>query len=114
MDEIYDGWFNAMGDSMIEAKSRISEVERRKFQESISIAGLSNIINRIEGLQSNLNTDWHEAKSMIFEMEAEIENNEIELDVAQSEAQMLIDENCNQKCLKVFYDSYTIKHKRAM
>jgi len=114
MDDFYDDCFANPDAALMKIKLKIADVDQKRFNESLNIAGLKNIINNIESCKKKVCSEYHELRALIDDMEESNERLVLELDVAQKEAQVMIEQLADQDSLSVFKKSFQNKKDRAM
>ncbi|KAG5685092.1 hypothetical protein PVAND_014293 [Polypedilum vanderplanki] len=97
-----------------QTKKEILEVERKKFEEELNVAGMHYTIENLEKYNLKVVIDYHEMRSIIDELIFEKENLEIHLPVLQQEAQMLVEQVAVQKIIKHFHQFCQEKYKRVI
>lgn len=100
--------------SIVEMKKRIHEIEKKKLEDGLTAAGMNHIIENIDTIRDRFCSDPQELRSLIDEIEAENENLSVELDVMHKEAEILVEQDVENKIIKIFHDHCQEKHKRAL
>lgn len=98
--------------SVIEAKKRIHEIQQKMFDDEISTASFENILREIEHM--NLNGDYHEMRMAIDEVELQNDELAIQLQVAEGEAHMVVEQQAEDQVEKVFTKHLKEKNSRAL
>jgi hypothetical protein len=67
-DDIFDDEEETEIRTIHETKKEIMDVERKKFEEELNIAGMKYIIENVDRHKKNISTDYHELRSITDEM----------------------------------------------
>lgn len=113
-DEFFDDEEESQIRQIHKTKKEIFDVDRKKFDEQLNLAGMNFIIENLEKNKPKISTDYHEMRSIVDEMTMEKENLEAQLSVLQQEAYMLVEQATNEKINKIFCDFYEEKYKRVL
>jgi hypothetical protein len=113
-DDVYDDEEESQIRDIHETKKEIMEVERKKFDEELNVAGMNYIIENLDKYKKRISTDYHEMRSFVDEMIIEQESLEVFFSVLQQEGHMLTEQVAEQKILNVFHEFYKEKYKRVM
>lgn len=103
-----------MNAEISEIKKRIFEIEAKKLETSLTIAGYNQFMQNVEVLKSRAGTDCNELRSIIDDIEAENESMTFQVDVLQKEALMLLRQSAEQKMTQLFHEHVKEKSKRAL
>lgn len=112
-DEIYDEEEDSQVRTLYQTKKQILELEKKKYEEELNVAGINYIVNNIDEYRRKINTDFQDMRSLIDSIEMENENLDAHFSVLQEEAQMLVEQDVERKIINVFNDFYKGKSKRA-
>lgn len=96
---------------IVELKKRIHEVQKKKFEEDLAVAGMNNIVANINKFNS---PDFNEMRTMISDLDAENENMQVELEVLQKEALMLVEQTTEREIMKILNEYLKEKNRRAL
>lgn len=99
--------------NIYQIKSEIIELEKKKFEEQMNVAGVSQVIEHIDKYKNLIRGDYYEIKTVIDNLMFEKENLETHYNVVMAEAQMLVENAAEQKVMDVFHEFYKGKLKRA-
>lgn len=100
--------------ALMDIQKRVVESEKRNFEECLTMAGYTYVIENIDRFKSRASNDYHEMRAVIDDMEAEVENLTLQFEVVQKEAEMLIEENVELDVLKLLNDHMEKKNKQSM
>lgn len=98
--------------SVIEAKKRIHELQQKILDDEISIASFENILKEVEHM--NLSGDYHEMRLAIDEVEIQNDELAIQLQVAEGEARMVVEQRTESQIEKVLAKHLKEKNSRAL
>lgn len=100
--------------SIAEMKKRIREIEQRKFEDGLTLAGMSHILKNIDVIRDRFCNDPQELRLLVDEIEAENENLSVEFEVVRKEAHVLVEQDVEHKIVKIFHAHCLEKNKKAM
>lgn len=98
--------------SVIEAKKRIHEIQQKMFDDEISVASFENILKEIEHM--NLNGDYNEMRTAIDEVELQNDELAIQLQVAEGEARMVVEQRTESQIEKVLAKHLKDENSKAL
>lgn len=100
--------------AVVELKKRINEVERKKFEHDLTLAGMEEIIRSVGSVKNRSSSDPHEMRAMTEEIESENEQLEIQFEVVRKEALMLLEQSVEHDVGKFLNEHFQQKNKRAL
>lgn len=105
---------NISNSSILDMKKRILEIEQKKFEEDLTIAGMDCIIQNIESIRHRALSDPHEMRLLIDNIEADNENMQLLYEIVLKEAEMLVEQAVDHETLKLFKEFFKEKNKKTL
>lgn len=99
---------------VVELKARINEVEMRRFENDLTLAGISEIVKNVSNIKNRASSDSHEMRTMVEEIEIENEHLELQFEVVRKEALMLLEQSVEHDVGKFLNEHFQQKNKRAL
>lgn len=114
-DSLLDDGDEALVNTIHKTKKEIFEVERKKFQEELNVAGMNYIVENIGKHMNSVNfANLDELRAVIDDMLMEKESLEMQLEVQEQECLDLVNQATEQKILSIFQEFYIEKNKRVV
>lgn len=100
--------------TIIELKKRINEVEKKKFEHNLTLAGMEEIIRNSIYIKNRASNDPHEMRTITEEIESENDQLELQFEVVRKEALMLLEQSVEHDVGKFLNEHFQHKNKRAL
>lgn len=100
--------------AIVDIKQRIIEIESRKFDDELTLAGFTSIIRSIDELKQKFGSEVQNIRSMIDSVEEENERLEFQFDIVRKDAQMLLEQIAEQKMAKIFNEHFKAVNTHAL
>jgi len=99
--------------SIYEIKMGIINMQKKKFEEEMNVAGVNHVIENIDKYKNYITGDFYEMKSVIDSLVMEKENLQTHLNALMVEGKVLNENIAEQKIAKILHEYYIGKNKRA-
>ena len=99
--------------SLYQIKNEIIKMQKKKFEEEMSVAGMNYVIENIDKYKNYITGDFFEMKSVIDSLIMEKESLEAHLNGLMLEGDLILKDIADQKVTKILHEYYIGKNKRV-
>lgn len=98
--------------SILEMKKRFQEIQKRKFEEDLTQAGMNNIMANIDLIRNRAKCEPYEMRSVIDDIENE--NMALNFEVAFKEADFLMEQSEDHRMVQLFQHHFKVKNNKIL
>ncbi|KAL7029827.1 hypothetical protein ACKWTF_006383 [Chironomus riparius] len=99
--------------SLYKIKVEIIKMQKKKFEEEMSVAGMNYVIENIDKYKNYITSDFFEMKSVIDSLILEKESLEAHLNGLMLEGNLILKDTAEQKVTKILHEYFIGKNKRV-